>query len=109
MSDVTLTLATSLDAAAMARTHTVAFVSCVGDGTLRVRYTGPRGSGVSTMVSSAPLARVLGLLREASGMTYGDLDGVQQVAVFVPAPSVFALTPEDCHAQRDYAVWMRSV
>jgi hypothetical protein len=109
MSDITLTLATSLDAAALAATHTVAFVSEVGDGTLRVRYSGPRGSGVSTMVASAPLARVLGILREASGMTYGDLDGSEQVATFVPSPDRFALTPNDCHAQRAYSVWMHSV
>ncbi len=109
MSDVTLTLATSLNAAEMARTHTVAFVSEVGDGTLRVRYSGPRGSGVSTMPVNAPLVRVLGILREASGMTYGDLDGVEQVATFVPSPERFALTPHDCHAQREYAVWMLSV
>jgi hypothetical protein len=109
MSDVTLWLATSLDediVAMLSATHTTAFVSEVGDGTLRVRYSGPRGSGVATLASDASLASVLGILHEASGLAYGDLDGTQQMRLCVPAPGIHADSPEACHAARAYSVWM---
>ena len=106
MSYATRVMIADLNAAEMARTHTVGFVSEVGDGTLRVRYSGPRGSGVSTMPVNAPLARVVGILREASGMTYGDLDGTEQVVALVPAPGASALTVDDIYNSREYAMWM---
>jgi hypothetical protein len=106
MSDLTLTVIPSLDAAAMARTHTVAFVGMVGDGTLRVRFTGPHGSGCASIAGSASLDRVLGILREASGLAYFYWQDMPQVAAFVPGEGLSASTPEECHARREYAVWM---
>jgi hypothetical protein len=102
MSDLLLTVATGIEPLAMSHIHTVAFVREVGDGTLRIRFCGPRGSGVSSVPASAPLDRVLGILGEATG----DLDG-QQVAMFVPAIGATATSVEACHASRDYAVWVR--
>jgi hypothetical protein len=45
-------------------------------------------------------------MREASGMTYGDLDGTEQVVAFVPAPGASAVTVDDIHNSREYAMWM---
>jgi hypothetical protein len=102
MSDLLLTVATGLDVSTMAHVHTVAFVREVGDGTLRVRFCGPRASGVYSPPASAPLSEVLAVLADAAG----DLDG-QQVAMFVPATGATATSVEACHASRDYAVWVR--
>jgi hypothetical protein len=101
VSDLLLTVATGLDAPTMAHVHTVAFVHEVGDGTLRVRFCGPRATGVHSPPASAPLSQVLDILADATG----DLDG-QQVALFVPSHGTTATTAEDCHASRNYAVWI---
>lgn len=107
---MTLVAATALDLAArdLATAHTVAFVTLRGDATLCVRYTGPTASGVATLPWDAPLVRVLAVLRDAGGLATASLLDLATVAVFVPVPGSDASTVDEVHAEKNYAVFVRS-
>ena len=97
-----------LPALDLATAHTVAFVMLMGDATLRVRYSGPASSGVASLPWDAPLVRVLGILRDASGLNTTSLTDLATVALLVPAPGSTASTVDEIHAEHNYTVFVRS-
>lgn len=104
------TVADTSDLAAIwERTHTTASVSDLGDGFLRVRFDGPRGSGTATVLACGPFMEVLTIMHQISGRNAGDFAGTVQGYFFLPSPGSTAVTPHECHASREYDVLMYTV
>ena len=101
-------VAASSSSSVFATSHTVAFVTLMGDATLRVRFSGPAASGVASLPWDAPLVRVLGILRDASGLDTTSLTDLDTVATFIPAPGSMASTADAIHAEHNYSVYVRS-
>ena len=99
----------SINAADLAASHTVAFVTLLrACGTISVRYSGPESSGVASFPWDTPLFRIVRILRDASGLRFAEDAALDTVATFVPASGSTASTVDEIHAEHVYTVFVRS-